>query len=185
MKQLRLLGLPILLLALAFSGCGGDDGGGSSDTWSAIKSLDQTNGTWKGSLSVTQPIKEWVGSQGQAWTSEMEQRFGNMRTRTDLEVIAVISSSAETLLGTQIVTIAFSGGNINDMWDSIKKGFYGSEMRVNDEKHSVSFTQDHAEFVTVSSFSNCQINQNGKKLRFPSSNFGMAYMGDYLVLEKQ
>jgi len=57
MRKLTVFGLLALILAfgLIFVGCGGDN---EPDTWSTPTSLDQLNGTWKGSGTEKHTYKE-------------------------------------------------------------------------------------------------------------------------------
>ena len=189
MKRLKLFWLPLLFLALIFYGCGGNASGGEeSDTWSNISSLDQANGTWKGSFSKPQTFRQWIEDAGGIWDEEQEI-FGNMNVRVDIELITTISASAKTQSGTEKATMTFSGGKINDAWPLLKASFSGSGVTTNDANHSVTYTEDFSRSITESDLDLVQINQNGTKLRIPMEETGLTASGfnrsDYLILTKQ
>jgi hypothetical protein len=48
---------------------------GESETWSDVTSVDQLNGTWKGSYSQTMSIKELMGDE---WDASMQNFLGNI-----------------------------------------------------------------------------------------------------------
>ncbi|MDR0784601.1 MAG: hypothetical protein LBE74_01785 [Treponema sp.] len=159
-KKLFLLG--ILAIALIFGimvlGCGESGNGESVDTWSNVTSLNQLNGTWKGSYnSGAQSLEDMEG----------------ITMTTVGEFTITINASAETASGTVKTTVTFSGANIALVWDVIKESMENGEgFSVDNEKHSISFTQDiPTESITGSieeGLQSLQINQNGKKIKLPA-----------------
>ena len=184
MKTLKLIGLLGILLAMGFifTGCSG--GGGDSDTWSNITSIEQVNGTWKGSFSETQTMKKYIESGGQTWTAEMQESLGDMKIKLTVDMIVTINSVAKNITGTQSVTLAFSGGKIKDIWPELKYQFSGPGVSVNDSNYSVSWTDSINETINESDFAGFQINQNKKKIRFPASDMGFESGKDF-ILTKQ
>jgi hypothetical protein len=115
MKKLRLLGLTTMLLALSliFIGCG-DGAGGEPDSWSSITNLDQLNGTWKGTLGDTLTIKKFHDNEGKIWDSSMQEQFGDISVKINMDGIYIINSNTGTESGTVKTTFTCSGGKIKD-----------------------------------------------------------------------
>ena len=162
MKKLKFLWLAALLLALLFTGCGGGDDG-DSDTWHDITSSSQLDGTWKGSISATKSMKEWIQIWEWEWTAaEIDDFFGNMSLKITYDIALNISSGHVT--GTDKWTYAYSGGTINTTWEEIKS-WYTSVDSVNDSNHSLIFNDDIS-FTYEEGDDDIQINQDGRKLKY-------------------
>jgi hypothetical protein len=173
MKSKRfLLGALVLVLAFGMTviGCPTDDG--DSDSWSAVTSLDQLNGTWKGSYSETMPVGEYYP------IPNAEQTVGNMEVTMTIEMTMTINASAKTQTLTSKTTITFKGGKINEMWPMIK-GLLEEEMgeeeegvtvSINDSAHSITTTsimptETLTDAAIAEAIKDLQINQSGNKVK--------------------
>ncbi|MDR1443594.1 MAG: hypothetical protein LBI94_01830 [Treponema sp.] len=162
-------GLPAVLLAMGFvlAGCPNDTTE-EQDIWSNVTSLDQVNGTWKGSYSQTMTIKEVMENGGQTWTAEMQTVFGNMKVAVTTEMTMIIDSTAGTVTSTIKSTQTYSGGNIDSMWASIGSSTANlpEGFTVDDSKHSITMNVDIPPTpMTDSDLAGMQINQYGTKLK--------------------
>jgi hypothetical protein len=181
MKKSKLFLTGILAITLVFGtillGCP-DDTTEEKDTWSAVKSLTQLNGTWKGSYSDTMTIKESMEENGIEWDSSMETMLGDIRVTISAEITMTINASAKTQTTSTSATMTFSGGNIGTVWAMISDGYSGqSGVTVDNAKHSITMTEtqpaepisdgDIAEMLAA-----VQINQNGTKVKVPSGTIG-------------
>ena len=190
MKKLRLLSLMVLLLTLVLAGCdsdsGGDSGSGGADTWSNITSLAQANGTWRGSYSETNTIRNWYTYYSDDyWDPEMQQIFGNMNVKMDIDVTYIINASQEVVSGTERITFTFSGGNINDVWPLIREELADSGMTVNNSNHSISSMEPFGpEPISIYDLYGMQINQSGNRVRMPTEVVGLDGNG-YIIMTKQ
>jgi len=165
MRKLKFLALTTLLLALLFAGCD-SGGGGDSDTWYDITSLDQLNGTWKGSNTATKTMKEWGEIWEADWRDSVDEIFGNMSMKTTWERIITINGGKCT--GTDKSSDTFSGGKINTAWPNIVDWWAGENATVNNSNHSLSFNSDFSFSYAVNE-QWFQINQDGKKIKFNGS----------------
>jgi hypothetical protein len=173
MKKATLSGLLACLLVMGFLATGCDNpAGGETDTWTDLTSLDQVNGTWKGSYSQAMTIREAFEEQGETWSDEMALMFGDIRVTTSVEMTFTIDAGAGTRTGTMKITQKYSGGNISIVWPMISSG--SSEMEgvtVDDANHSITMTQDlGTNPITISDMAGAQINQNGTKVKVPADN---------------
>jgi hypothetical protein len=175
MKKSKLFLAGILSIALVFGtvllGCPGDTTE-ETDTWSAVTSLNQLDGTWKGPYSQTMTIKE---AMEETWDDTMQALFGDIKVTTSAEITMTINASAKTRAMSMKTTMTYSGGNIDIVWTMIKTmiGSESSEMpgvTVDDTKHSITIIQDQpAEQISDDDIAEMlaavQINQNGKKVK--------------------
>ncbi|MDR1096089.1 MAG: hypothetical protein LBL31_06845, partial [Spirochaetaceae bacterium] len=106
MKGKWFLGCVIfLVLGLMITGCNSlANRHDENNIWSGITSLDQMNGTWKGSYSQSYIKKEAWEADGQSWTSEMETSYGDMRETFNGDITFKINSSAKTSEQTMVST---------------------------------------------------------------------------------
>jgi hypothetical protein len=146
----------VLVMTLVFGmglvSCGDNDSG--EDTWLAVTSLAQINGTWKGPFSETQV--------GEGLTVKL---VGDMTI--------TINASARTLSGSVKYTATYSGGDIDLYWPYIKESAIAEGYTVSDSNHSVKGTQTiPSQSITLSDFDEWQINQKGNKLKPPADEFG-------------
>jgi hypothetical protein len=149
--------------------------GGETDTWTNVTSLDQLNGTWKGSYRQSMTIKEAMEEQGGTWTSEMENIFGDIKLTVSVDITSTFNSSAKTQSTSTIMTQTYSGGNIAVLWTMISADYSGQpDFTVDDEKYSITMTQDGTvesisdEDIAELLNSGFQINQNGTKIKIPN-----------------
>lgn len=182
MKKNGFLGFGILMVLLAMgfvlTGCPNDTTG-EQDTWSNVTSLDQMNGTWKGSYSQTQTMKEMVESQGETWDETTAAMVGDMKVTTSVDITMTVNANAKTQTTAMTMTMTFSGGNIATVWEMLKLMMgSGSGVTVNDEKHSIIMTQNQpAEPITDADWAEMvaagiQTNQNGTKIKVPAGTMG-------------
>jgi hypothetical protein len=147
----------------------GGGGSGEADAWSAVTSLDQMNGTWKG--SVVDATVDWYWKNGTTIIAEGKQTFSGEITYT---LNAAQKSVSQFVKG----TTTYSGGNIGEagVWDKVKERFPEkgyTEYTVNDADKSISYTIQEtlslsdAEIAQIPNLG-IEINQNGTKLKFPA-----------------
>jgi hypothetical protein len=181
MKKRYFSGLPVLLiLALGFvlAGCP-TDASEEQDTWSNVTSLNQIDGTWKGSYGETRDFKDFLGD---SWDeNSMAPIFGNMKVTASAEINITIHASAKTQAMSIKTTMAFSGGNIDAVWTLIKQNMVepGAEVTFNDANHSISMTYGSQTAQPISDAEiaemlaqGIQINQNGTKIKIPAGQIG-------------
>jgi len=164
MKKLKVFGLLALILAfgLFLSGCSSDT---EPESWSKFTSLDQLNGTWKGSGNKKHTYKEWQVLWGRTWGAQEDDYYGNMSMEVKLELIFAINSAARTNTETSAETRTFSGGKVNDIWEEFKTTFPGNPI-INDKNHSSTLNESREPYsISESTFGNVQINQTGKKIK--------------------
>jgi hypothetical protein len=112
-----------------------------NNTWFGISSLDQMNGTWKGSYSLSYTKKEASEADGQSWTSEMETSYGDMRETFNGDITYIINSSTKTSEQTMISTYILSDGTIDTYWPGFSAGNAGREgITLDDSNHSITYT---------------------------------------------
>ena len=171
----------VLIFGMTVVGC--DNGTTSeSDTWSNITSLNQMDGTWKGSYSQNnRPIKDVVEEQGGTWSPEMQTMYGNMRVTSRTDITLIINASAKTQAMSMALTGSYSGGNINIIWPMLKPVLEslaeeGVTVTTNDATHSISMTYSFpAETLSDAEITEMlnsvlQINQNGTKIKVPANS---------------
>jgi hypothetical protein len=147
------------------------------DTWSKVTTLDQLNGTWKGSYSQTKTIREYMEGNGGTWNDAMATTYGDMKVTTSAEMTMTINASAKTQSQDMKMTMAYSGGNIDTLWATLKTAMgSGSGVTVNDSNHSITMTySSSATTMTEAQITSMldrglEINQNGTKLKSPADD---------------
>jgi hypothetical protein len=161
----------IMAMALVFGFAACDNGTTEEDTWSDVTSLEQMDGTWKGSYSQTATMQEYVESNDGTWDSTTATMFGDMRVTTTVELTMVVDAAASTGSGSMKVTVAFSGGNIALVWElGLKTQFSGEGVTVDDNAHSVTMTLTipSRPITLADDFAGAQINQDGTKAKMPA-----------------
>jgi hypothetical protein len=152
-----LLGVPVMALVLGMTAVGCDNGNnstGKADTWTNVTSLSQVNGTWKGSYTQT-------------------ETQNGITVQAAAETTMTINASAGTRSGSSVITMTFSGSNIDDLWPSIKKGYEEQGCTVNDSNHSITMTQTmSSQSISLSDMNGAQINQYGTKIKLPAGEEG-------------
>jgi hypothetical protein len=157
------LGMLVLVLVFGMTVVGCDDsdsgngGGGDPDTWTNVTSMTQLNGTWKGSVSLT----------------ETQQGVTIKMTQEMTMTITATNATTGTMSGTQKMTITYSGTGVSENWNDIKEGFEEEGWTVNDTTHSMSMTDTIAsQSMSMSDMDGVQINQNSTKLKVPADAMG-------------
>lgn len=157
-----------------------------SDTFSQVSSIDQINGAWKGSSSSSQTMKQFLEGQGSGWTSDIQQAFGDMSVKINLDLNMNVNAKTRNGDITVKATFAFSGGNINSAWAALRDGLTSDESATaNDANHSITYSLSVSEPMTDEDLDGFQINQNGTKMRFSLADMGVNFLTDYLELIKQ
>jgi len=140
-KNIWFPGLPVLLvMGILCAGCDTSTGT-KSDTWSDVTSLEQLNGTWKGSYKQTiviqeavgvlsqddnimalllDYIKEYAGLLGMTDNITLEDAvallLGDMKATVSAETITIINASEKTRSGSVKTTITLADGTIKNTW---------------------------------------------------------------------
>jgi hypothetical protein len=186
MKNLHKLGIAALTLAIVFSfaACGnpassGDSDGGGSDTWSKVTSLEQVNGTWKGSYSMTDTMKEYLASD---WDTYKDTLGEDMKITISGQVTLTIDANAGAFTETHTDTLSFTGSKISTAWGTIKGYFGSTDIYYNDSKHTATFTETSPYSGTID-IASLEINQNGTKIRLSEGAIGSG--SPEMILTKQ
>jgi hypothetical protein len=156
-----------------------------NDTWSNVTRINQLNGTWNGTSSATLTFKQFMESQGIDWTSDLQQFYGNMNVKVDLNLTMSINAGNRngTIKGT--ATFTFSGGNINNAWSALRDVLAEDGTVVNDRNHSIATPINVSDSMTDSEIRAYKINQNDRKISVPFSKLGLSYIPEYFVFSKQ
>jgi hypothetical protein len=156
-----------------------------TDTWSNVTRINQLNGTWSGTSSTTLTFRRFMESQGIDWTSDLQQFYGNMNVKVDLNLTMSINAGNRngSINGTE--TFTFSGGNINSAWPALRDALAEDGAVVNDRNRSIATPINVSDSMTDSEIRGYRINQNGRKISVPFSNVGLSFLPDYFVLNKQ
>ena len=199
-KNIWFLGLPVCVLVLGIlcASCNTSTSPGPEpkpepDTWSPVTSLDQLDGTWKGSYKETMPIKDAIdddtmallleymkGSAGlsdNVTSANIMALLADIKAAVSADITITINASKKTRSGFVKMTITLSGENVGIVWLFIKPAVsqYDPDAVFDDKNHSVTITQDiPEESITDEEIeemlaSGVQINQNGKKIKIPTS----------------
>jgi hypothetical protein len=193
------LGMAVIALAFSFvlTGCPAD--GGESDTWSKITTLQQMDGTWKGSFKYTTSISDMFGDEEDGEDGEdgggMFDNLGDIKVTMTVEMTTTINATAKTEAGSSKTTMAFSGGKINEVWPMIKLLLTsypeeGDIIETDEAKHSITITSSSSEPVQLTNQDieellshNLQINQKGNKIKYPAN--AMHKGSPEIILSKQ
>jgi hypothetical protein len=181
-KKLFFPAILVLVFGIAVVGCPDGSTSEEKDIWSDVTSLDQIDGTWKGSYSVrNQPIKDFLEEQDM-WNPLMAVALGDMKASSDTSITTTIDAGAKTQAMSITSTITFSGGNIKTVWPLLKGGMEsrleeeGLTVTFNDATHSASIAESFPpeimseEYIENLLDSGMQINQNGKKIKMPENS---------------
>ncbi|MDR2602829.1 MAG: hypothetical protein LBC53_10355 [Spirochaetaceae bacterium] len=164
----------VLVFGMVLLGCPNDTTGEKYDVWSNVTDLNQLNGTWKGSYSQTQTIKEMIVALGETWEEGMSTTFGDMKVTTLTEITTTIKSADKTQSFSFKITMTFSGGNIDTAWTMIKEGFNSESYTIDDSKHSITTQYGHdlpiKDEDIAKMLKGFQINQNGTKMKIPADD---------------
>jgi hypothetical protein len=149
------------------------------DTWTEVTSLDQLNGTWKGSYKQTQTMQEFMdGDEG--GMEEMGEMFAGITVSINADITVTINARDRTTSRSGKITMTFSGENLSVViWDSTTVWTFISGMMetegvyVDHTNHSITMTQPTGIFEidedAMSAMLNggLQINQNRTKIKMP------------------
>jgi hypothetical protein len=183
----------VLVFGITVVGCDNDptnenNNENGADTWTAITSLSQLNGTWKGKSPFLWGEGEGDASGGSEYGIESVG-----------ETTITISVTGSNLIIHQSGTFVFNistWGNITEasVWASIKNDLQDPDNNyivtaINDTNHTVtmSFTEDWGAFSIAElfgDFGKIEKNQTGNKLRFFQEFIG-EYVDEAIILVKQ
>jgi len=170
-------------------------GGNDGETWSAVTSLAQLNGTWKGTYTEgPSPISDFFGAReddghGGGHEVDLTEMFGNMMVTIVSEMTATINATAKTLASTDKTIMTFTGGKINEtgVWGKVKENLVGNSeseegvtetVTYNDNAHSATITRVESaqsmedEEIAMLTSGALQINQSGNKIKLPADMMG-------------
>jgi hypothetical protein len=167
-KNICFLGLLICVFAFAtlVASCKTEE---EPDVWSPVTSLSQLNGTWKGSVTQTQTMQEYLGMTDEELATS-GVAFGDTAIAMTIDITMTINASAKTTSGTMKMTMAFSGSNIAVIWITIST-LLGSTpgIQVDNTNHSLTMTENISETLDddeiAQMLASIQINQNGTKIK--------------------
>jgi hypothetical protein len=169
MRKLKIFGLLALILAIGlfFASCGDNS---EPDTWSAVTSLRQLDGTWTGSVSTEKhTYKEWFVKWERTWSASDDALYGSMSMEQKFDTIWTFNSAAKTFQRTDVYTQTYSGGKIDSAWTVMKTWDWTDSgkctVAFNDNRHSVVRTYINNYSTDDSWLQRYQINQNGKKIK--------------------
>jgi hypothetical protein len=163
----RIAGIIVLVTVIIFSmaACGDDS---TPDTWTDVTSLSQIDGSWKTSH-----------------TDSFENN-GIKMTISYSNFVVTFNAAAKTMSMSGTATVTYSGGNINELWPSLKESLINNQgngvtyTNFNDANHSYTMTANNAsQSMTDADLAGYQINQNGTKLRSLSQD------GSEVIFTKQ
>jgi hypothetical protein len=163
----------VLVFTMVFSACPQDASEG--DTWSKVTKLEELDGTWKGSYSETKTMKEFMEEAEEEWDETTAEAFGDMKVTSSMEITSTFNAAAKTSKVATKMTVAFSGGKINDVWGDLKSSLGSSDDTVtvvtDDSNHSITFTiPEEEETLTDEGIAelldgSIEINQDGTKVK--------------------
>ncbi|GHV81510.1 hypothetical protein AGMMS49991_00680 [Spirochaetia bacterium] len=165
----------VLALVLVLTGCPTDIDTDESDTWSAVTSLSQVNGTWEWSYNQTMAINEFWGESDISWAEKGNQlAYGDMLVTETVAIIMTIDASEKTITSTRKTTHVYFDGNIDTMWIFFPLSYLGlEEVTFDDATHSVTITESGGTRPTdVFPFKGAQINQTGTVIKLPANSLG-------------
>jgi hypothetical protein len=175
MKNAAFSGLPVFMLVMGFFAIGCDTPtNGEGDTWTDLTSLNQIEGTWKGSYSETMTLREFVEGQGGTWTDSFATTYGDMRVTISNEIIFTFNAGTSNQTGSMKTVYTFSGGNIGVGWSALKEWFTEEgPWEFDDQKHSASGTPyNFSNSLAMDDMAGVQINQNGTRVKVPEGLMG-------------
>ena len=186
-----------LVCGMMVAGCS-DDPVSGDDIWTDVTSLSQMNGTWKFSIDTgTKSYKDFFDDDERWEDEELEALLGSDMMITMVYQIVITANSNEPSCEiATIMSIAFTGGNINDTeaWVFLKEEHCVGDLGVTADDaartiaETIGMTFDN-ELLINDFLSNygLQINQYGTKLRLSTDFFGGVEEGmpEFLILLKQ
>jgi hypothetical protein len=163
------LGMLIIMLVLGMTvfGCKDEPDDEGNDTWSNVTSLNQLNGTWKGTVSSSC----LVNNDGLYYDG-----LYDVRLTSKLDATFTINATAKTRSESMTETDTLSGGNIDDVWQELKLILQSEANRFeipitfNDATHSYTKTSNDPAYpmtdgLITNLLNDFQINQKGTKIK--------------------
>jgi hypothetical protein len=140
------------------------------DRWTNVTSLNQLDGTWKGSYRGTE------SSDGITIT-------------TDVELTTIINASERLMSQTMNITRTFSGEGIPEAWDDIRTGIeqdFDEDITIvfDDEKYSVTMTMTDTSLIENENMDGCQINQDGTKLKISIEDPALIDLSELIFIKQ-
>jgi hypothetical protein len=162
----------VLASGLLFVSC--DTGTSSStpaepETWSAVTDVNQVNGTWKGSASMTITGQQFVENNGKSWETYKSTIGDDMKVTVSSTDTFTFDANVQTLTVVAKSTATFTGSKISTAWSTIKAIGGTPSITWDDTKYTA--TEDIAYTLTITDIASwgLEINQNGTKLKIPAS----------------
>ena len=148
-----------------------------ADKWTNVTSLNQMDGTWKGSFHQSLNLaEESMEGSGAEWSDEMEEMLGDITVSISAEAIITINAAKKTITGSLKMVQEYSGKNIDTIWPEISDSLNeveDVEVEVDDSKHTITLNLDiPEESIDIDDMDNVQINQNGTKLKISDGRVG-------------
>ena len=139
---------------------------GKNDTWSDVTSIDQLDGTWRGTYDETKTIQEIIPG------NPIGIDFGDTSVTINADITVTIDSNAKRASASTTTTMTFSGSGLSETtWAMLKMFLAGEESIItDDDKHSITMTEnEYEEDIDEEdpSIRELQINQDGTKMRLP------------------
>jgi hypothetical protein len=164
-----------LMSGMALLACPNDTT--EADAWADVTSLDQLDGTWKGSYTQTKTMQELIGegSDDEGFGDEMAAMFEGLKASISADATATIEAGAKTVSASVKITMTFSGEELSAAWEMIKlfmsMGETEPEILPDDINHSITMTEDRREEPidkTEMLGNGLQISQDGTKIKTPA-----------------
>ena len=168
---------------------------GAQELWATVPNIDFLNGTWKLSIDQNQTAREYVEKQGETWTSEMQNEFGNFRERKRGEITITVNANAKTIIFSGATAVVYSGEDVNTLWQEIEYYFEdwinndNITFNINNSNHSITST-----FFTLYSYNSFfsdsygrghfKINQNLTKIKLNYLPLDYIFWG-FLIHEEE
>jgi len=158
----------------------------AANAMSAVTSINQLNGTWVGTTSSTQTMRSFMESQGETWTSTLQELFGDMKVKITFDVTMNVKASTRMYTITGGLACAFFGGNIKTVWPVLKELFADDETATADDaKYTIISNNSETDSFTDKDLKDFQINQNGTKIKLSLLQYGITFLTDDFELIKQ
>jgi len=156
-----------LVFVFGFISCEED----TPDTWSAVTSLSQLNGSWSGSISETVSSKD---------SADESMKKLDIKAIQAVIIDIIIKASEKKQNYTNSFKMSISGKDAKIMWDFYFKdedGNYPENRTETNENITNSWTFDHKNYLYIAKttitnspindeyIEDFEINQNGKKIR--------------------
>ncbi|MDR2103286.1 MAG: hypothetical protein LBP42_04180 [Treponema sp.] len=162
------LGVLVCILTLGVMLVSCDDGGEKPTAWSAIESLDQLDGTWKGSGRETMPAAEFSGEE-----EEAEILLKGINVTVNVKITMSVDAAAKTTSRQVDGTLSFSGNIDETKWALLSMLLVLNGMEPSGSNYSATFHDvDFEEPIYEDEWQDVQIDPSGKKIKVPAGTFG-------------